>query len=114
MEFRNLRLLKRHFWILVLFYVISHGNCQFSEEERKFQKEAVKVHNVFRAVHLSPALKLDLKLIKQAKKLANEAARRRGFHNLTAGENAYEAKSAIPQDIGGREVTEAWYVSFLF
>ena len=82
--------------------------CKFTTEENKFQQEAVRTHNIFRAVHLAPALKLDIKLTKQAKKLAEEAAKLHGFYNITTGENVYEATSTHYRDISGREVTEAW------
>ena len=93
-------------WIAISACFIIIANCRFSEEERQFQRKAVKTHNIFRAIHLSPGLKLDIDLTKQARKLANEASKRSGFHNLTAGQNIFQAERF--RDVSGKEVTEKW------
>lgn len=93
-----------------IFAVIWFAEGKFTKEEQTFHKEAVRTHNVFRAIHLSPALKLDLKLTKRAKKLADEAAKLHGFYNLTTGENIFESTSTHYRDISGKEVTESWFV----
>ncbi len=100
-----------HAWIFGLLCrlcLTSISGGKFSQDERKFQKEAVKTHNTFRAIHHSPGLKLDLNLTLEAKKLADEASKRQGFVNLTAGENIFEQTSTNYQDAGGKEVTEKW------
>ena len=94
--------------IYILFSLVSHTFCSFTAEEKRFQRDAVRTHNVFRAIHQAPALKLDIKLTKLAKRLADTAAKSHGFLNLTTGENVYESTSTHYRDISGREVTEAW------
>ena len=83
-------------------------SCAFTAEEKKFQRDAVRTHNIFRAIHLAPALKLDVNLTKLAKQLADEAAKSHGFHNIKTGENVMESTSTNYRDVSGREATEAW------
>ena len=108
----NLVLPWRHLLLAsqTIFAIIWFAEGKFTKEEQEFQKEAVRTHNVFRAVHFAPALKLDLKLTKRAKKLADEAAKLHGFYNLTTGENIFESTSTHYRDISGKEVTESWLV----
>lgn len=94
--------------ICIFSCLISSAVCTFTAEEKKFQRDAVRTHNVFRAIHSAPALKLDFKLTKLAKSLADEAAKSNGFQKISTGENVYESTSTHYRDISGKEVTEAW------
>ena len=94
--------------LCIVLLLASDTHCTFTAQEKKFQREAVRTHNVFRAIHLAPALKLDVNLTKLAKKLAEEAAKSHGFYNIKTGENVFESTSTSYRDISGREVTEAW------
>ena len=88
--------------------MLSDTLSAFTAQDKKFQRDAVRTHNVFRAIHLAPALKLDVNLTKLAKKLADEAAKSHGFRNIQTGENVFESTSTNYRDVSGREVTEAW------
>lgn len=96
------------FTFYVFYCLFSFAFCTFTAEEKKFQREAVRTHNTLRAIHLAPALKLDINLTKLARKLADEAAIAHGFYNISTGENIYESTSTNFRDISGKEVTEAW------
>ena len=94
--------------IYIVLFLVSDISCTFTAQEKRFQREAVRTHNVFRAIHFAPALKLDVNLTKLAKKLADEAAETHGFYNIKTGENVFESTSTSYRDVSGREVTEAW------
>lgn len=81
--------------------------------EAKFQEEALKAHNEYRAKHGVPPLSLDKKLSAYAKEWANKLAKDDSFEHRTnqdLGENLYCVWSSNPKSkCPGAKPVDSWY-----
>jgi len=94
----------------------SSSSFEYEDEDKaeaKFQEEALKAHNEFRANHGVTPLKLDKKLCSYAKEWASKLAKEDSFEhrsNQELGENLFcswssNAKAKCP----GSKPVESWY-----
>lgn len=83
------------------------------DSEEKFQKEALKVHNDYRAKHGVEDLKLDKKLCSYAKDWAEKLAKTDSFEhrqNQELGENLFCSWSSNPKaKCPGNKPVDSWY-----
>ena len=104
--------------LLFVFYATLPGgslSVSFPEHQsdEEFGKEVLNVHNEHRKVHNgeNSDLKLNDDLSKEAKELAEEAARDADgelFKNPGPGENVLMACSTYNRALSGRQVSDSW------
>lgn len=88
--------------------LLSHGRRQtptFTEEQRKFQREALQTHNALRAAHCSPPLVLDEAINIRAQLYAEHLAKVDGslIHSTDRGSQFGENLYAITKN---RQITD--------